>query len=459
MRNRPAGIDRQATVAVAAAVALVWGCLAGGCSYDSGLDGAECEREGGASEDGSRRCENGFWVRTDAGSVVDSGDRDTAAEDTEPGTDGCSTPSIWYLDEDNDDFGTETETETACNRPPGYVAEKGDCDDTNPDRHPGAAERCNAKDDDCDGETDEMVTRECSAEHDGKGACEPGTEVCTDGSWGDCTGGTDAEPEMCDGHDNDCDGETDEELERDCGTDQGVCESGTEVCTDGSWSECMDQKTGLSHERCDDKDRDCDGQTDNGTCKGVGASCSNDWECATENCRSAAGSSGKKCRQTVFVTDQKTNGDFGGLSGGDAICESAADAAGLGKAASWMAILSNDNTTGFARIDYRYPLYNTDGSLVASDADEFWKPGGSGVALQNPILFDAFGNTNTTDVWTGTKADQEDDKYCDDDGAWTDNTTDEEGTYGVSNGTDETWVDQDKKKCDQTAALYCVQVP
>ncbi len=43
----------------------------------------------------------------------------------------------------------------ACAGPPGYVDVAGDCDDTDPDVHAGAAERCNGADDDCDGEADE----------------------------------------------------------------------------------------------------------------------------------------------------------------------------------------------------------------------------------------------------------------------------------------------------------------
>jgi len=73
----------------------------------------------------------------------------------------------------------------------GYTEAEGDCDDGDPLVHPGAEERCNAFDDDCDGWPDVVavpdgvgwglydVTRACS---------ERETEVCVCGEWLDCSG-------------------------------------------------------------------------------------------------------------------------------------------------------------------------------------------------------------------------------------------------------------------------------
>jgi hypothetical protein len=52
----------------------------------------------------------------------------------------CIEPVQWFLDADGDGFGTEEFTRRGCNEPERYVAVGGDCDDTRPNRHPGAPE-------------------------------------------------------------------------------------------------------------------------------------------------------------------------------------------------------------------------------------------------------------------------------------------------------------------------------
>jgi hypothetical protein len=63
-----------------------------------------------------------------------------------------STP--WYTDEDGDGYGTVLEF-SGCIAPGGTAPEDGDCDDANANDHPGADERCDTFDNDCDGATDE----------------------------------------------------------------------------------------------------------------------------------------------------------------------------------------------------------------------------------------------------------------------------------------------------------------
>ena len=62
---------------------------------------------------------------------------------------------VYYRDADGDGFGNATASITGCGDPAGYVSNGNDCDDTDATIHPGAAERCDGKDNNCDGGTDE----------------------------------------------------------------------------------------------------------------------------------------------------------------------------------------------------------------------------------------------------------------------------------------------------------------
>jgi hypothetical protein len=63
----------------------------------------------------------------------------------------------YYVDADGDGYGDPATARRSPIPPDGRIETGGDCDDTDPDVHPGAVESFNGVDEDCDGEIDEIV--------------------------------------------------------------------------------------------------------------------------------------------------------------------------------------------------------------------------------------------------------------------------------------------------------------
>ncbi|MBC8048237.1 MAG: T9SS type A sorting domain-containing protein [Fimbriimonadaceae bacterium] len=105
------------------------------------------------------------------GYVIDATDCDDANAAVHPGAtevcngidDDCD-ESIdegllitFYADADEDTYGDDGTTQSACTEPAGYVTNNTDCDDSNAAINPGATEVTNSVDDDCDELIDENV--------------------------------------------------------------------------------------------------------------------------------------------------------------------------------------------------------------------------------------------------------------------------------------------------------------
>jgi len=86
----------------------------------------------------------------------------------------------WFADGDGDGFGAGAAIHT-CAPPAGHVAVAFDCDDAAPAVHPGVAETCDGRDEDCDGFTDEGVRQRFYHDGDGDGFGDPAdfVDACT----------------------------------------------------------------------------------------------------------------------------------------------------------------------------------------------------------------------------------------------------------------------------------------
>ncbi len=193
---------------------------------------------------------------------------------------------IFFRDADGDGYGTGTDTVYACSDPGGYTGTGGDCDDGDLEVYPGADERCDGKDNDCDGVADEDAKTVFYQDQDGDGYGIGSVEIlaCTapegySDTPGDCDD-TDAtiHPgaiETCNRVDDDCNGAIDEGVTHTYYADADAdgfgdpdrpldaCSAPGGYVVDGS--DCRDNDP-TSHpgasESCDGIDNDCDGSVD-----------------------------------------------------------------------------------------------------------------------------------------------------------------------------------------------------
>ncbi|MFT5684613.1 MAG: hypothetical protein ACI8RZ_005557, partial [Myxococcota bacterium] len=199
-----------------------------------------------------------------ADEYCDSADNDCDGQtDEEDALDATA----WYFDADGDGYGYDKSIAWACTQPGDYEALGGDCDDTDPRFHPGAAEP------DCTDPTDyscDGLTEYTDDDSDGWAACVD----CDDADAAQHPGAD----EYCNGEDDSCDGVIDEDTSVDAlpwyfdadSDGYGDALSGVNACSQPSGyvaadTDCddadADQHPGAD-EHCSGEDDDCDGTTD-----------------------------------------------------------------------------------------------------------------------------------------------------------------------------------------------------
>jgi hypothetical protein len=229
-------------------------------------DAGDQDVDGDGYSPGAGDCDDGNpTINAAAAELCDSIDHNCDGDPTAGAVDAAT----WYEDVDGDGYGVDTNSVTACNQPHGYTSYSGDCDDTAPSYHPGAAEAdCSDPEDyNCDGQVGYV---------DGDGDGVPACEDCDDSNQG----ANPAAGEACNGFDDDCDGQIDEagaqgestwSLDAD-GDGYGRSSSLVTACAAplgyvANAGDCDDLDPGAypgAIEVCDEIDNDCNGQVDEG---------------------------------------------------------------------------------------------------------------------------------------------------------------------------------------------------
>jgi len=287
----------------------------------------------------------------------------------------------------------------------GYTEDE-DCDDSDGNANPGAAEICDGIDNNCDGTVDEGVTEIFYADADADGFGDPAevldacdapagyVEVPNDCDDSDPTSYPSA-AERCDGADNDCDGTIDEDVESvwyaDADEDGYGGDTTLEDCDppDGyvaNTDDCDDLDEDAypgAEEVCDEADNDCDTEIDEGVtdtfyqdqdADGYGTA-----DDTTEGCSQPTGYATRA--GDCDDTDGAISPNAAELCDGvDNDCDSVADEDDAADAATWYADSDGDgygSTTTSVACDE--PSGYTDNDDDCDDSDGGTNPGAAEV--------------------------------------------------------------------------------
>ncbi|MBM4355966.1 MAG: hypothetical protein FJ109_19625, partial [Deltaproteobacteria bacterium] len=173
-------------------------CIGGVPGECDPTEGASVEACNGKDDDCDGSVDEEFDDVNQDG-VADCMTEDDDGDGVADGADNC--PKIANPDQANFDYDSQGD---ACDPDDDndQTPDDADCAPFNGATHPGAEEKCNGVDDDCDTEVDENLGSSAC----GKGACQHTSPNCLDGVPKTCDPMEGASEEICDGNDNDCNG-------------------------------------------------------------------------------------------------------------------------------------------------------------------------------------------------------------------------------------------------------------
>jgi hypothetical protein len=147
----------------------------------------------------------------------------------------------------------------------------------------------------------------------------------------------------------------------------------------------------------------------------------------------------------IFTTIGVHQGDFGGISGGDAICQAEATAAGLTD--TYVSFISTSASNAIDRIKIDGPVYNLAGDIVEDSIADFYSS-----PHDNAVDYNSTGAlAPTVNVWTGTGSSGViSTTNCTD---FT--TTAVTGRYGIVSS-ESTWASSNHIACTNTYSLLCI---
>ncbi len=205
-----------------------------------------------------------------------------------------------FVDSDGDGFGnSKLAKDQVCPDTPGYADKGDDCNDYLSYVYPGAPEKCNKTDDDCDGQVDEglesaVVYRDADGDGYGDRFTMDMRVGCAMGGYAPNRDDCDDEnkeihpgvKEVCNNKDDDCNGRIDEGAKATCG--QGWCRRNADACDARMCTPGQPRA-----ELCNLFDDDCDGMIDNDAkCDEPGKVCFEGRCLASDDAKAAAEAKG-----------------------------------------------------------------------------------------------------------------------------------------------------------------------